>query len=104
MMMRRPESVEPSISAQLAAACHAWLVLLCEDLSDKFSPAAHADLVKDGLEVILHGVGRDVKRLTKVGSGQPAQDESRDLAFPPCQPISIDDQRSDLRWVRLLQD
>jgi aminocarboxymuconate-semialdehyde decarboxylase len=49
--MRRSESAEPSISVQLAAGCHARLVLLCEDLSDKFSPAAHADLVENGLEV-----------------------------------------------------
>ena len=86
------------------AGGHAWLVLLGEDLPDKFSPAAHADLVEDGLEVIPHGVGCDVQLLRYFGRGQPAQDEPRYPALALRKAVSIDDQRRDLRRPRLLED
>ena len=50
------------------------MVVLGEDLTDEFSAAAHADLVEDGLEVIAHGVGRDVQLLGDFGRRQPTQD------------------------------
>ena len=48
---------------------HARPVLLGEDLTDEFSPAAHADLIEDSLEVIPHGVGCDVQLLGDFGRG-----------------------------------
>jgi hypothetical protein len=45
--------------------------VLGEDLTDQFSAAAHADLVEDGLEVIAHGVWRDVELLGDLGGGEP---------------------------------
>jgi hypothetical protein len=50
---------------------HARLVVLSEDLTYELSPAAHANLVEDGLEVIAHGVGRDAQLLGYFGRGQP---------------------------------
>jgi hypothetical protein len=73
------------------AGRYARLVLLSEDLTDEFSPTAHADLVEDSLEVILHGVGRDVQLLGDFGRGQPAQDEPRYLALALRQAVSIND-------------
>ena len=46
----------PPIGVWFVAGRHTRLVLLGEDLTDEFPPAARADLVKDGLEVISHGV------------------------------------------------
>jgi hypothetical protein len=70
---------------------HARLVLLSEDLPDKFSPAAHADLIEDGLEVVPHGVRGDVQLLGDFGCGQPAQDEPRYLALSLRQAVGVDD-------------
>src|SRR5918999_203541 len=56
-------SGEPSIGVRFVAGRHAWTVVLGEDLADEFSAAPHADLVEDRLEVITHGVGRDVQLL-----------------------------------------
>ncbi len=78
--------------------------MLGEDLTDEFSPATHADLVEDGLEVIAHGVGRDVQLLGDFGRGQPAQDEPRYLALALRQSVRVDDQRCDLRRTGLLED
>jgi hypothetical protein len=39
------------------AGRHERLVVLGEDLLDEFSPAVHAGLVEDGLEVIAPGGG-----------------------------------------------
>src|SRR3712207_3602489 len=60
-------SGERPIGVQFAAGRHARLVVLGEDLTDEFSAAAHPHLVEDGLEVIAHGVGRDVQLLGDFG-------------------------------------
>src|SRR5918999_1679036 len=59
----RSSSGEPSIGVRFLSGRHAWPVVLGEDLADELSPAAHADLVEDRLEVIAHGVRRDVQFL-----------------------------------------
>jgi hypothetical protein len=41
-------SGEPSIDVWFVAGRHMRLVVLGEDLTDEFSPTAHADLVEDG--------------------------------------------------------
>src|SRR5215216_2933231 len=97
-------SGEPPIGAWFLTCRHAWLVVLGEDLTDEFSPAAHADLIEDGLEVIPHGVGRDVQLPGDFGCGQPAQDEPRYLTLALGQAVGIDDQRGDLRRTGLLED
>src|SRR5215207_10381685 len=97
-------SREPPIGVKFVARRHARLILLCEDLTDEFSPAAHADLVEDGLEVIAHGVWRDVQLPRDFGRGQPAQDEPCYLALALRQAVSINDQRRDLRRPRFLED
>ncbi len=55
--------------------------MLGEDLTDELSSAAHAHLVEDRLEVIAHGVGRDVQLPGDFRRGQPAQDELGYLAL-----------------------
>ena len=60
-------SGEPSIGVRFVAGRHAWTVVLGEDLADQFSAAPHADLVEDRLEVITHGVRRDVQLLGDLG-------------------------------------
>jgi hypothetical protein len=65
---------EPPVNIQAVPNGYAWLVLLGEDLTHEFSSAAHTDLVEDGLEVVPHGVGRDVQLLGDFSRGQPAQD------------------------------
>jgi hypothetical protein len=64
-------SGEPPIGAWFLTYRHAWLVVLGEDLANEFSAAAHSDLVKHGLEVIPHRVGRDVQLLGGLGRGEP---------------------------------
>lgn len=76
-------SLEPPIGIKFAARCHAWLVLLCEDLTDEFSTAAHADLVEDGFEVVAYGVWRDVKLAGDLGRRQPAGRASPSRFFRP---------------------
>jgi hypothetical protein len=74
-------SGEPPIGVQFLTCRHAWLVMLGEDLTDEFSSAAHADLIEYGLEVIAHGVWRDVQLTGDFGSGEPTQYELRYLAL-----------------------
>jgi hypothetical protein len=48
---------------EFVAGRQARLVLLGEDLLDEFSPAVHAGLIEEGLEVIAQGGGGDVQLL-----------------------------------------
>jgi hypothetical protein len=97
-------SGKPPIGLWFAAALHARLVVLGEDLSNEFSAAAHTSLVEDGLEVVAHGVGRDVQFLRDSGRRQPANDEPGYLALALGQAVGIDDQGGDLRRTCLLED
>ena len=93
----------PSVSSSWPVAMRGWYCW-AKNLPDELSPAAHAGLVEDGLEVVPHGVGRYVQLPGDFGRRQPAQDEPRCLALALCQAVSIDDQRCDLRRPRLLKD
>jgi hypothetical protein len=44
-----------------------------EELGDEFTSSAHSDLGEDRLEVIPHGVGREVVGGRDLGVGQPAR-------------------------------
>src|ERR1700716_2135069 len=55
-------------------------VVLVEQLRDEFPPAAHTDLVKDGLKVTLNSVERDAQLLQDFGGGQALQHQLGDLA------------------------
>ena len=52
---------EPPIGVYIAARHDPWLILLGKELPDQFSAAAHADFFEDRFEVVLHGMGCNVK-------------------------------------------
>jgi len=56
--------------------------LLREDLRHEFPPAAHADFVKDRLQMVLDGVGGDVKRFGDCGGRQADHHLLKNLPFP----------------------
>jgi hypothetical protein len=66
---------------QAADVLEAWDVVLEEDLADEFGPASRPGLVEDALEVILHGVGRDVQGGGDLLGGEPAEAEAGDVSF-----------------------
>src|SRR5215203_4421414 len=61
-------SGEPSIGVRFLAGGHTWPVVLGEDLADEFPSAAHPHLIEDRLEVVAHGVPRDVQLLGDLGT------------------------------------
>ena len=51
---------EPAGRIQAAPGRDARLVLVGKEVCGQFPPTAHTDFLEDRLEVVLHGVGRDV--------------------------------------------
>jgi hypothetical protein len=79
-------------------------VVLEEYLADQLTAAANACLVEDGLEVVLHGVGREPEPVGHLlgGAALDAQVGHRALAIG--QPVGQRDQRGNLARLRGLDD
>jgi hypothetical protein len=58
-----------------------------EDLRHEITPAAHAGLLEDALEVLLDGVGRDDQPLGDLRRRLALEHEPRDLLFSLRQPV-----------------
>jgi len=48
---------------------------------DQFSPTAHSNFLEDRLQVVLHGIGRDLERGHHLCRRQPAQNALHDLTL-----------------------
>jgi len=95
---------EPAIRAWLATGCDAWLILLGKELPNKLAPAAHADLLKDRFEVVLHRVCRDVKRLGDLRRRLPLRYKSHNFALAARERVRLHDELGDLNGSRYLDN
>ena len=71
-------------------------VVLEEDLPHELAPTSHAGLVEDRLEVVLHGVDRQVQPLGDVLGGAAFDAQARYRAFSSGQAVG---ERHDRRHV-----
>ena len=72
-------------------------VVIDEEAGDELGPSAGTRLLEDGLEVVLHGVGRHVEAIRDVACRQPAGDEFGDGAFSVGEPVGGHDHRCEVR-------
>src|SRR5260221_9618255 len=86
------------------SCCDARLMLLGKKLPVEFAPTTHPDFLENRLEVVLYGVGRDVKHLRNFSRGQPTHDALYDLALPFGEMVGLHEQGCHFRWPGYLKD
>lgn len=62
------------------------LVVVGEQFGDEFAPGAHADLGEDRLEVVPHGMGREVVCCRDLDVGQPTRECLSDVLLAGVRP------------------
>lgn len=85
---------EPAFGS--ARAAEVGCVVVEEDAGGQRAAAADAGFGEDRLEVVLHGVGREVQLGADVGGADALQDELDHVLFPVGEPERGDDERHDL--------
>jgi hypothetical protein len=73
-----------------------------EHLGGELTSAAHAHLVEDRLQVILHRVRRKVQAPADLGRRGAGQDEPNDVLLAPREAVRGHHQRHDVRRLRRL--
>ena len=79
--------------------------MLGEDLLHELAAAGHADLLEDGLDVVAHGVGREVELrgdLRRCRRPRAIARVTSHLALG--EPVGLDDQRRDVGRLGRLDD
>ena len=77
---------------------------MSENGGDEFAAASDAGLVKDRLEVVLHGVRAYVQPRRDLGSRKPLADQAGDSALSFGEAVGGHHHWGDLEWSRLLDD
>ena len=83
---------------------YAGPVGVAEDGGDQVASAAHADLLEDRLQVVLHGEWRQVEFLRDPRRGPAEQHEPRHVSFPRAESVGEDDEFGEFGRARRLND